>query len=68
MYDVIECYALASPRRQVRQIVGQNPKADEACVYADNLSKESTGLAGAPSTFVVVDRTTAREIYRVPAD
>jgi hypothetical protein len=65
MYDVIECFSSPSPRKLMRLIVGQTPTAGEACVRADELWKESTALHEA-STFVVVDRTTAREVYRIP--
>jgi hypothetical protein len=65
MYDVIECFQSTVPRRQTRIIVFQTPNAVDAQTQADQLWKTSNS-EGHVSTFVVVDRSTTRELYRVP--
>ena len=78
MYDVIECFQAATPnKQQTRQIVFQTPNKVTAQSQADRLWQESTEPApdvakprvarSGASTFVVVDRSTAAELYRVPA-
>lgn len=77
MYDVIECFQSASPTKQTRLIVFQTPDAGLAQSRADqlwagvtdghpdpNANTRITRAGG--STFVVVDRSTAVELYRVP--
>jgi hypothetical protein len=65
MYDVIECFSSMPTRRLLRLIVEQSPSADSACLRAEALWRESNA-ANEASTFVVVDRSTTREVYRIP--
>ena len=67
MYDVIECFMSSSPSRQTKLIVFQTRDMDTAQTQADQLFRTSAETrAAAASTFIVVDRSTARELYRVP--
>jgi hypothetical protein len=76
VYDVIECFLSTSPTKQTRQIVFQTPSADLARSHADELwSNCANGLEIATSghmkhlsgsTYVVVNRSTAQELYWVP--
>ena len=79
MFDVIECFQSASPAKPTRQIVFQTTNQATAQSQADILYRNSSvppeSNVGRPrvartgaSTFVVVDRSTARELYRVPSD
>lgn len=77
MFDVIECFQSASPTKQTRLIVFQTPDISLAQSQADRLwHGSSTGVPDTAnsrvprtgtSTFVVVDRSTAQELYRVPS-
>ena len=77
MFDVIECFQSASPTKQTRLIVFQTPSIDLAKSHADQLwrgnpdgevvpAANSRLARGGASTYVVVDRSTAVEHYRVP--
>jgi hypothetical protein len=66
MFDVIECLPSVSPNKQIRVLVFQSRSADLAASHAEQLWRTSTAASGSASTFVVVDRCTARELCRVP--
>lgn len=76
MFDVIECFQSNSPARQTRIIILQTTDIAEARLQADKLW-EGRGVKsveeGTPriprtgvSSFIVVDRSSSQELYRVP--
>jgi hypothetical protein len=67
MYDVIECFPSAVQNKQTRLLVFQSRDADTATKQAEELWRKSEPIKGSSSTFLVVDRSTARELCRMPA-
>lgn len=65
MFDIIEVFT-SSLRKPLRCIVQQTRDADSAQVAADKLWQENKTTAHAESTYIVYDRSTQQEIYRIP--
>ena len=65
MFDIIEVFT-SSLRKPLRCIVQQTRDADSAQVAADKLWQENKATAHAESTYIVYDRSTQQEIYRIP--
>jgi len=67
VYDVIECFPSARPKEQTKLLVFQSRYAEAATLHAQELWRVSDKAFGRSSTFIVIDRSTAREVCRVPA-
>jgi len=65
LYDIIEVFT-SSLRKPLRCIVHQTNDISSAQTQADRLWKENSISEHKGSTFVVYDRSTSQEIYRVP--